>query len=82
MHPLKTDSKLVAAIGAAVAGLPTYSPFIRADAPPEASEVGMRYSRYSEDSLDASRVILALVNATTSTSLNFGWRPRWGAVGR
>jgi len=57
MHPLKTDSKLVAAIGAAVAGLPTYSPLIRADAPPEASEVGMRYSRYSEDSLDASRVI-------------------------
>ena len=50
------QSPLVRTLGAAVAALPAYQSTY-ADAPPEFTEVGLRYSHYSEDSLSEDKFI-------------------------
>ena len=56
--PTQTPRKtpLLTALGASVATLPAYQGVL-ADAPPEFTEVGLRYSRYSEDNLAADKFI-------------------------
>jgi hypothetical protein len=53
---LRTDSRLVRSLGATLTALPAYQSAL-ADAPPAFTEVGLRYSHYSEDSLPEERVI-------------------------
>ncbi len=50
------DSPLVRSISATLSALPAYQSTL-ADAPPAYTEVGIRHSYYTEDSLDASDVI-------------------------
>ena len=55
---LGKPSPLLRRIGQSLAVLPAYhSTSAYADAPPAFTEVGLRYSRYSEDSLDADKLI-------------------------
>ena len=55
---LGKPSPLLRRIGQSLAVLPAYqSTPAAADAPPALTEVGLRYSRYSEDSLDADKLI-------------------------
>lgn len=56
LHRLQARSPLVARLGATVAALPAYQT-VQADAPPEFTEVGMRYSHYTEDSIPADKLI-------------------------
>ena len=53
---LQAKSPLMRALGASVAALPAYQGAL-ADAPPEFTEVGLRYSRYSEDNLASDKLI-------------------------
>ena len=57
-HSVSTirQSPLVRTLGAAVAALPAYQNTY-ADAPPEFTEVGLRYSYYSEDNLSTDNLI-------------------------
>ena len=55
---LGKPSPLLRRIGQSLAVLPAYqTTSALADAPPAFTEVGLRYSRYSEDSLDADKLI-------------------------
>ena len=55
LHP---RSRLMRRLGNALAVLPAYQTIpVHADAPPAFTEVGLRYSRYSEDSLGADKWI-------------------------
>ncbi len=56
---VRADSPLIKRLGATVAALPVYGTGVaaHADAPPEFTEVGLRYTRYSEDALAADKVI-------------------------
>lgn len=56
MHRLSSNSPLVKLIHGTVAALPAYNQAI-ADTPPAFTEVGLRYSRYSEDSLSGRALI-------------------------
>ena len=56
LQKLPTESPLIASLGVAVASLPTYQKAF-ADAPPAFTEVGLRYSHYSEDSLDKDLLV-------------------------
>lgn len=56
LQKLPTDSPVVASLSAAVASLPTYQKAF-ADAPPAFTEIGLRYSHYSEDSLDRANLV-------------------------
>ena len=53
---LGSKTPMLRALGASIATLPVYQAAL-ADAPPEFTEVGIRYSRYSEDNLSAEKVI-------------------------
>jgi hypothetical protein len=58
MRPLPAPSPLVKTLRGTIALLPAYQALpAQADAPPAFTEVGFRYSKYSEDSIDAERVI-------------------------
>ena len=58
MRPFPVPSPLVRALRGTIALLPAYQALpAHGDAPPAFTEVGFRYSRYSEDSIDAERVI-------------------------
>ena len=58
MRPLPAPSPLIKTLRGTIALLPAYQALpAHGDAPPAFTEVGFRYSRYSEDSIDAERVI-------------------------
>ena len=58
LRPLSPASPLMRRIGQSLAVLPAYQATAAlADAPPSFTEVGLRYSRYSEDSLDRDKLI-------------------------
>lgn len=56
MRRLDSGSPLVRLLQGTVAALPTYQQAV-ADAPPPVAEMGLRYSRYSEDSLPAGKLL-------------------------
>ena len=59
----KPPSTLLRRIGKSLAVLPAYQGAVTyADAPPAFTEVGLRYSRYSEDSLSTDKVIFGSRN--------------------
>ena len=58
MKPLPPRSPLLTSLTRTLAALPAYhTAQVLADAPPAFTEVGFRYSRYSEDNLSASDVL-------------------------
>jgi len=57
MRPLPPRSPLVKRLGQTVAALPVYHGSVLADAPPAFTEVGVRYTQYSEDSLSDEKVL-------------------------
>ena len=58
MNPLHSNSAFVRSLTRTLATLPAYQTGAAlADAPPAFTEVGVRYSHYSEDDIDASSVI-------------------------
>ncbi|MDA0651626.1 MAG: hypothetical protein O2876_11540, partial [Proteobacteria bacterium] len=55
---LAPPSQLIRRLSQSLLVLPAYQvPIALADAPPAFTEVGLRYTRYSEDSLDSDKVI-------------------------
>jgi hypothetical protein len=56
VKPVRSDSPLLRVLKGTIASLPAYQHAL-ADAPPAFTELGLRYSRYSEDSIDRERVI-------------------------
>ena len=63
MKRLQAASPLMRRLGQSLAILPAYqSATVLADAPPTFTEVGLRYSRYSEDSLDRDKLIFGSVD--------------------
>ena len=60
---LQPASPLMRRLGQSLAALPAYqSTAVLADAPPTFTEVGLRYSRYSEDSLERDKLIFGSVD--------------------
>ena len=58
MNPLRSNSAFLRSLTRTLATLPAYQAAAAlADAPPAFTEVGVRYSHYSEDDIDASNVI-------------------------
>ena len=63
MKRLQPASPLMRRLGQSLAILPAYqSATVLADAPPTFTEVGLRYSRYSEDGLDRDKLIFGSVD--------------------
>ena len=57
MNSFPNASNLVKRLTQTAAILPIYQPTAIADSPPAFAEVGLRYTQYSEDSLDKEKVI-------------------------
>ncbi len=63
LRGLSPASPLMRRLGQSLAVLPAYQGTAAlADAPPTFTEVGLRYSRYSEDSLDSEKLIFGSAN--------------------